>query len=85
MIYSSTGDTQAAYWNSPLSRKEAQDVFDQYGSALTGLSTATLRLDAAVAFLMERLGVTPEEFQAWVEKHSAQPESEPTTEQQPGA
>lgn len=56
---------QAFYWNGPLSRKEAQKIFDDLGQACNALMATVTKLDLAVAFLMDRMGVTPQDFAQW--------------------
>jgi uncharacterized HAD superfamily protein len=58
----------AAYWNNPISRKEAQSVFDQFANAINGLGQTSFTFDITLSFLMERLGIKPEEVQQWAEK-----------------
>jgi hypothetical protein len=58
----------AAYWNSPLSRKEAQQVFDEYGGAIQNIAHSVFTLDLTMSFLMERLGIKPEEVSEWAQK-----------------
>lgn len=70
-IYSS-GDVQAAYWLGTITRKEAQSVYDEFASAIGGLQSTLLKLDAAIAFLFEKYQIDPADFTAWFEKKAAE-------------
>jgi len=74
---------QSMYWNGNLTRKEAQPIFDQFSSSIQalaqdihggaangqdGLITILARLDFVTAFLMEKIGVSPAEFQEFMAK-----------------
>lgn len=58
---------QAAYWNGPITRKEAQAVFDDYGRAISAQALAITKVDMVIAYLCDKFGVTPEEIQNWAE------------------
>jgi hypothetical protein len=89
MIFSGVDETQAAYWNGPLSRKEAQKTFDDYAKIIKqlladvhgnaeanppqeGLIGLIAKLDMTLAFLADKMGVTPQEFQAYMNKKVAE-------------
>jgi energy-converting hydrogenase A subunit M len=74
-------DAGAAYWNGPITRKEVQEVLDVHANIIQALlrdvhgSTETgqdgliaiiAKLDMTLAFVMDRLGVSPEEFQKYI-------------------
>jgi hypothetical protein len=75
------GDVQAAYWNSPLSRTEAQNIFDDYARAIAGQGETIVKVDAAIAFLFDRFGIKPEEFQAWLAKKAEEAAQAPAPEE----
>ena len=64
---------QANYWSGALSRAEGQKVFEEFGGAITDLRQFAQnvivkigQLELTAGFLMEKVGATPEEFQAFV-------------------
>jgi energy-converting hydrogenase A subunit M len=72
---------QANYWNGPITRKEVQEVLDVHASMIQSLlrdvhgSTETgqdgligiiAKLDCTIAFLMDRAGISPAEFQTYL-------------------
>lgn len=60
---------QAKYWGGPISRAEAQKIFDQYAEAIATQAQAIQKLDTVLTYCMkEKLGVTVEEVNAWVAK-----------------
>lgn len=63
-----TGDAQAAYWCGPISRREAQKVFDEYGAAISQQAMAITRLDMCLAYMAEKFGVTPQDVAEWAKK-----------------
>lgn len=76
-------DHAAQYWIKPISRGEFQKVMDQhsqylstqmssFGQALNSLMQNATKLDALGAFLLERSGIAPEEFQKWFEAKVAE-------------
>jgi len=61
-------DSQAQYWNGPVSRSEIQDVFDDYTKQIIELRTQLMNLDFAVAFLMEKFQVVPKDIEEFAAK-----------------
>ena len=61
------GDTQAAYWRGNLSRAEAQNSFDQFASTLMGMQQQLIKLEFVLSFIVQKLGITPEEVQAYAD------------------
>lgn len=68
----SSGDVQAAYWNGPLTRKEAQNVFDEYAQVLTNVSNQTTAMNMTISFLCERFGIKPEDVASWIRRKAAE-------------
>ena len=64
-LYTSS-DVQAGYWLGNITRKEAQGVYDDFAQAIGAQGGTIMKLDAAVAFLFERLGIPAEDFQTWL-------------------
>lgn len=56
------------YWNGKLTRREAQGVFDEQKETIMGLAVQISRLSAVTSYLMEKVGVTAEEINLWVEE-----------------
>lgn len=52
---------QAFFWNGPMTRAEAQKIFDEYAQATIALQEKFIKLDFAVGFLLEKFEVTPEQ------------------------
>ena len=80
---------QAFYWNGPLTRAEAQKVFDETAGVIKHLNETIIKLDMCVAFLVEKSGATKEEIQAWMDarlaKMKAEMEANNAVEAQPPA
>lgn len=57
---------QANYWGGPISRAEAQKVFDEYGKVINTQLMAVQKLDTCISFLMEKFSVTIEDVNKWV-------------------
>ena len=57
---------QANYWGGPISRAEAQKVFDEYGKVMNAQLMAVQKLDTCISFLMEKFSVTIEDVNKWV-------------------
>jgi len=76
----STSDRiQFEYWNGPVSRKEIQTSLDSYTQTVNEITAGVEQLSKlaaayamSIAFLMERIGATPEEFIAYQEKKKAE-------------
>lgn len=66
-----SGDVQAAYWNGPLTRKEAQQVFDENAEVIQAQGQAIMAMNMTISFLMERFGFKPEEVAAWIKEKFA--------------
>lgn len=79
MTYMKPDDVQAEYWQGLITRREIQPVLDQISGVVRelissvhgtetqeGLITVIAKLDATLAFVMDRMGVTPGEFQAYL-------------------
>lgn len=58
---------QAEYWNGALTRKEFQSVADEQATIIRSLFERIATADLALAFIAERIGITKEEFQSFVE------------------
>ena len=68
----SAEDLQVEYWKEPITRAEAQTVFDQQAAALNQLRAQVGFLAIAVRFVAERAGVSPEEIQVYAEQKMAE-------------
>lgn len=56
----------ATYWNGPVSRIEAQKVFDETAGVIKAQGEVITKLDMVLAFLVEKSGFTTEEIQVWM-------------------
>ena len=65
-------DVQARFWNGPVTRKEIQAAFDDYTRAAVQMQETIIKLDLTLAYLLERLEVTPEQVQGFVTKKMAE-------------
>jgi ribosomal protein L9 len=65
----SVDQVQAAYWQGPVTRGEAQQVFDGYAAEFAIVQS---KFSILTAFLFEKLNVTEEELKAFVAKTQAQ-------------
>ncbi|HEY7415413.1 MAG TPA: hypothetical protein VH593_09485 [Ktedonobacteraceae bacterium] len=75
---------QAAYWLGPVSRREAQNVFEEYGNAINHHAGMIAKLDLIIAMLADKLQITPEEVQAWTAaKLEAAKKAEPQSTPEP--
>lgn len=70
---------QFEYWMSPVTRRELQTALDSYTQSfneltlgIQQLSKLAAALSMSTAFVMERIGATPEEFIAFQEKKKAE-------------
>lgn len=59
---------QAAFWNGPMSRLEAQKVFDDYSKVTIQMKEQILKLDFAVGYLLEKFDVKPEDVKLFMDK-----------------
>lgn len=64
-LYTSS-DVQAGYWLGNITRKEAQGVYDEFASAIGNVQGTVMKLDAAVAYMFEKLGLPTDDFEAWL-------------------
>jgi hypothetical protein len=75
----STGE----YWSGLITRKEAQDVFDQYSVVLVGLKESQLKFEFVVGYILDRFEVTPAQIQEYMDRkmqeHLAAQKSEDST------
>ena len=56
------------YWNGPLTRAEAQKVFDETAGVIQKANETIVKLDLVLAFLVEKSGATTEEIQTWMDE-----------------
>lgn len=56
----------AMYWNGPVSRVEAQKVFDETAKVIKHHQEIITKLDMVISFLVEKSGFATEEIQAWM-------------------
>ncbi len=59
-------DLVAQYWTKPITRREAQAVFDELSSAVNSMREHIVKMDFTITYLAEKAGVQPAEFQEWV-------------------
>jgi len=62
------GAQAANYWLSPMTRQEAQKVFDDYAKVLTDLKETLLKLDFAVGYLLEKSNVQPSDIKEFMDR-----------------
>jgi hypothetical protein len=65
-------EAQASYWQAPVTRSEIQNVLDEYAQATIQLKTQVMNLDFAVAYLVEKFGITPDEIREFMTKKIAE-------------
>jgi hypothetical protein len=75
-----TGDPQAHYWLGPLSRREAQKIFDEYGATIQRQAQALIQQDLCIAYLCEKFGITPDDVLQWAQKKAEQAKVEQPAE-----
>lgn len=63
-----TDDAIARYWNSTVTRGEVQSVFDDFTQFSVKMKEQQLKLDFAVAYICEKLQVTPEEVKEFMDR-----------------
>jgi hypothetical protein len=56
----------AAYWNGPITRAEAQKVFDEQAVVIMKQAEMITKLDAVASFLSEKAGYSVADIQAWI-------------------
>jgi hypothetical protein len=54
------------YWNGPLTRAEAQKVFDETAGVIQSQQQTIAKLDMVLAFLVEKGGYQTAEIQTWM-------------------
>jgi hypothetical protein len=57
----------ARYWEGPLTRAEAQKVFDEMAGVIQKTQETLVKLDLVLAFLVEKSGAATEDIQAWMD------------------
>lgn len=67
-----TGAWHQGYWESKISRKEAQNAFDEIGSAVNSLHASMSAYNLAMAYVMVKIGATETEFQEFVKVKTAE-------------
>lgn len=55
------------YWNGPLTRAEAQKVFDETAGVIQKAQETIVKLDLVLAFLVDKSGVPTTEIQTWID------------------
>ena len=65
-------DTQAMYWNGPVTRAEAQKVFDEMSESIKILSAQAGAANMAMAYLFAKLQVQQAEFDQFIRARAAQ-------------
>jgi hypothetical protein len=58
----------ARYWEGPLTRAEAQKVFDETAGVIQKTQETLVKLDMVLAFLVEKSGAETAEIQAWMDE-----------------
>lgn len=66
----------ARYWEGPLTRAEAQKVFDETAGVIQKTQETLVKLDMVLAFLVEKSGATVEEIQTWMNARVAKMQAE---------
>jgi predicted XRE-type DNA-binding protein len=61
-------DLAAQYWTKGITRREAQAAFDEYAALMLQFQERLIKLDLTLAYVAEKLGITQEEFQAFINK-----------------
>ena len=56
------------YWESFITRAEAQKVYDEQAGVISAQAMAITKLDTCLAFLCEKFGIKPEDVQKWAEQ-----------------
>jgi hypothetical protein len=55
----------AHYWNGPISRKEAQQVFDEFKAVFDDFVKRLFNMELTLACLSEKVGLTDEDIKAF--------------------
>lgn len=58
---------QAKYWNGFITRTEAQKVFDEQMNVIMRQAQILAKYDAAMSCVAEKVGVTAEDVNKWIE------------------
>lgn len=56
----------ARYWEGPLTRAEAQKVFDETAQVIQQSQQTIMKIDMVLALLVEKSGCSTEEIQLWM-------------------
>jgi hypothetical protein len=72
---SRTDDVMSDYWLSPISRREAQKVFDDISESIKVMSAQESAFSLSMAFVFMKLGVQKEEFEAFIKARVAMMDS----------
>lgn len=82
-----SADGNAAYWTGPITRREVQDALDTHANCIKallgdvhgnqqtgqeGIVALIAKLDCSIAFLYDRLGIKPADFQAYLDSKMAE-------------
>jgi hypothetical protein len=63
---------QAAYWSGNVTRTEVQGVFDELAQAAIATQQQIIKHEFALSYLLEKLGITPDELTSWMEAKAAE-------------
>jgi uncharacterized membrane-anchored protein YhcB (DUF1043 family) len=79
--------TNSVFWDGYPTRQEVQNAFNEHAEFMTNLRTSLAQLDVVVSFIVEKLGITHEDVQAFLERKAqelaaAKPE-QPAPEPEP--
>jgi hypothetical protein len=73
------------YWNGPLTRAEAQKVFDETAGVIQKTQETLVKLDLVLAFLVEKSGAETTEIQTWMDERVKKMQAKMEAEQQAAA
>lgn len=59
------GGVSAAYWNSPITRKEAQQVFDEFKAVFDDFVKRLFNIELTLACISEKVALTEEDIKAF--------------------
>ena len=68
----SSDDARAQYWSGPISRKETQQVFDQYANIIAQLQTKLIHLEFALSYLVEKFEIKSADIEDWMKRKMAE-------------
>ena len=68
-------DVQAAFWNSAVSRREVQKVFDEQSETVKVITAQMSAFSMSMAFVFAKLGIKQDEFEAFIKARVAQMEA----------